>query len=284
MEYSVENTASEALQSLIKRRSLPHAALFTGQNAAYNADLFAKAAVCMSDGERPCGKCPACIKAAAKTHPDIIYCEPKKPNNPYPVDYVREIRQSTGIKPNEAAVKIYIFTGADYISAVAQNALLKIIEEPPKSVMFALCCNKKEQLLDTIISRVTVIPCGGAVMSGTTDESDGLAEKILHDTVRGSEYELLCDTLPLIKDKALFEQTISSLKAMLRCLYLKKSGADVDDRYYDAVSDVIGHVTLGGALRMSDAAEQAYENYRKNANAQLNITRLCARLKSAVGK
>lgn len=285
MPYSVDNTASVELLSLIKNGCLPHAALFTGQNAAYNADLFATAAVCSSRREKPCGKCSNCIKAAAKTHPDIIYCEPKKPNNPYPVDYVREIRQSTGIMPNEAAAKVYVFTCADNISPAAQNALLKIIEEPPKSVMFALCCNKKEQLLDTIISRVTVIPCGGAVTSGTTNESDALAEKILHDTVIGSEYELLCDTFPLIKDKSRFEQTLNSLKGMLRCLYLAKSGVDENnERYYASVADIIGHVTLGSAVRMSDAAEQAYENYRKNANAQLNITLLCARLKSALGK
>ena len=285
MPYSVDNTASGALLSLIKNGSLPHAALFTGQNSAYNADLFAAAAVCSSGGEKPCGECSNCIKAIAKSHPDIIYCEPKKPNNPYPVDYVREIRRDAGIMPNEAAKKVYIFTCADNISAGAQNALLKIIEEPPAAVMFALCCNKKEQLLDTILSRVTVIPCGGAVITGTTEESDALAEKILLDTVFGNEYELLCDTFSLIKDKPLLEQTVYSLKAMLRCLYLAKSGVDTsDDRYYASVEGFIGHVTLGAAVRMSDAVEQTYENYRKNANAQLNITRLCAKLKSAVGK
>ena len=96
---------------------------------------------------------------------------------------------------------------------------------------------------------------------------------------------LLCDTYSLIKDKPLLEQTVYSLKAMLRCLYLAKSGVDTsDDRYYASVEGFIGHVTLGAAVRMSDAVEQTYENYRKNANAQLNITRLCAKLKSAVGK
>lgn len=285
MPYSVDNTASKALLSLIKNGNLPHAVLFTGQNAAYNADLFAAAAVCSSVGEKPCGECRGCIKAIAKAHPDIIYCEPKKPNNPYPIDYVREIRRDAGVMPNEAAKKVYIFTCADNISAASQNALLKIIEEPPPAVVFALCSNKKEQLLDTIISRVTVIPCGGAAISGTTDESDALAEKILLDTVFGNEYELLCDTFALIKDKPLLEQTLYSLKAMLRCLYLAKSGVDMsEDRNYASVEGFIGHVTLGAAVRMSDAVEQTYENCRKNANAQLNITRLCAKLKSAVGK
>ena len=285
MPYTITDEASGALLSLIKNGNLPHAALFTGQNAAYNADLFAAAAVCPSQGEKPCGECQNCIKAAAKAHPDIIYCEPKKPNNPYPVDYIREIRQSAGIMPNEAAKKVYVFTCADNISTAAQNALLKIIEEPPAAVMFALCCNKKEQLLDTIISRVTVISCGGAAISGTTEDSDLLAQKILHDTVIVSEYQLLCDTFALIKDKALFEQTFGSLKAALRCLYLAKCGTDISgDRYRDSVADIIGSVTLGAVLRMTDAVEQTYENYRKNANAQLNITRLCIKLKSAAGK
>lgn len=294
MEVIDNYAASDALLKLIKSGNLPHAALFTGKNAAYNADLFGAAAICSSNDEhgmnsvnavKPCGECADCKKAFAKCHPDIIYCEPKKPNNPYPVDFVREIRRDASILPNEAAKKVYIFTCADNISAAAQNALLKIIEEPPASVMFALCCNKKERLLDTIISRVTVIPCGGAVIGGTTEESDALAMKLLQDTVNSSEYQLLCNTYPLIKDKALFEQTVISLKTLLRQLYRVKCGAESNGAENQAeITDIAGAVTLRAALRMTDAVEQAYINYQKNANAQLNVTRLCAELKNAVGK
>lgn len=49
----------------------------------------------------------------------------------FPVETVREIRQDAYIAPNEGARKIYLIDRAHAMNAAAQNALLKIIEEPP---------------------------------------------------------------------------------------------------------------------------------------------------------
>lgn len=66
----------------------------------------AKALVCSDKEEIPCGRCSACIKAAAKSHPDIpVYSVEDKPRA-FKVDMVREIRSSAYIVPNEADRKV----------------------------------------------------------------------------------------------------------------------------------------------------------------------------------
>lgn len=280
---------SSALTALIENKNIPHAVLLEGEYAAENAEYLAAAAVCASAeaGEEPipCGKCGPCLKAQTKNHPDIIYLEPQKPNNPYPVDFVREIRREAYIKPNEARRKVYIFTNADNISVVSQNALLKIIEEPPESVMFIICCNRKEMLLDTVISRVSVIVCGTA-KSSISQAANELAAEMIDCVFNRSEYELIRMTLPLTKDRALLNDTLSALKSIFRKAYCLKSGAQLNDTAPtpSVSSELLGAITLKTALAMCEAADSIGDAAAANANAQLNVTRLCASLKAAAGR
>jgi DNA polymerase III gamma/tau subunit len=52
---------------------------------------------------------------------------------------------------------VYIFDDADNMQATAQNALLKVMEEPPEGVYFILTAKNKTVFLETILSRVTSI-------------------------------------------------------------------------------------------------------------------------------
>lgn len=127
----------------------------TGKKTA--ARLLAQALVCTTAGEtRPCGVCAACRKAEKDIHPDIItlYRDNK---TGYSVDAVRAARQALYIMPNEAARKVYIFADGDFLLPAAQNAMLKMLEEPPAYALIILLCEDPASLLETVRSRCTEV-------------------------------------------------------------------------------------------------------------------------------
>lgn len=115
------------------------------------ARLLAAAILCKGDN-KPCHTCPACRKVLSDAHPDLItVVDPEHKN--IPVAMVREIREDMFIRPNEADKKIYLFPQP--LGTEGQNALLKILEEPPSYGVFILLAENPEQLLTTVRSRST---------------------------------------------------------------------------------------------------------------------------------
>ena len=69
------------------------------------------------------------------------------------VDAVRDFTASVYLAPSELGFQFYIFDEADRITPQAQNALLKIVEEPPRNVYLFLLCENALSLLTTVRSR-----------------------------------------------------------------------------------------------------------------------------------
>lgn len=129
------------------------------------ARLLAAAILCKS-GKKPCGVCNACRKALEGNHPDFITIDdPEKKT--VPVDLIRQARADIYIQPNESDHKIYLFPRAQDMGIPGQNALLKVLEEPPKYGVFLLLTDNPEKLLPTVRSRCTQLqlqPLGEAVL------------------------------------------------------------------------------------------------------------------------
>jgi DNA polymerase-3 subunit delta' len=85
-------------------------------------------------------------------HPDVITVEDPE-HKAVPVKLVRQVRDEMFIRPNEADRKIYIFP--QELATEGQNALLKILEEPPGYGVFMLLTDNPERLLPTVRSRCT---------------------------------------------------------------------------------------------------------------------------------
>lgn len=113
----------------------------------------AAALLCRSHGDKPCGVCPSCIQAAAGTHPDILFFNPEGGN--IKVDAVRELRSQSFIAPSQSPFKVFIINRADLMNDPAQNALLKVLEEPTSSV-FILLTENASSLLQTVRSRCRI--------------------------------------------------------------------------------------------------------------------------------
>ena len=92
-------------------------------------------------------------------HPDVIYVAPD-PDAKVPtikVDQIRSIAATAYILPSEAEKKVYVLRQADTMNLSAQNAFLKLLEEPPQSAAFILAVASPELLLPTVRSRCALL-------------------------------------------------------------------------------------------------------------------------------
>ncbi len=121
------------------------------------ARLLAAALLCQSE-KKPCLACPQCRKTISGNHPDyIIVNDPEHKN--LPVRIVRQIRDEMFIRPNEGAKKIYMID--QEMGIEGQNALLKVLEEPPSYGVFMILTENPATVLPTIRSRCTHLSMSG---------------------------------------------------------------------------------------------------------------------------
>ncbi len=146
------------LQSSLAGGRISHFYLICGPEGSGRhtlARLLAAAILCKQPG-RPCGGCASCRKIASGNHPDFITVDdPEKKT--VPVDLIRQARADIYIQPNESEHKIYLFPRAQDMGVPGQNALLKILEEPPEYGVFLLLTDNPERLLPTVRSRCTML-------------------------------------------------------------------------------------------------------------------------------
>ena len=144
----------ENLRAAMGRGHISHFYLISGPAGSGKhtlARLLAAAIMCRGS-DVPCMNCAACRTIMADTHPDFITVTDPEHKN-VAVKIVREIREDMFILPNEADRKIYLFP--QELGVEGQNALLKILEEPPEYGVFILLSENPETLLPTVRSRCT---------------------------------------------------------------------------------------------------------------------------------
>ena len=121
------------------------------------ASAFAQAILCEDAGHSPCGVCPSCRAFAAHTHPDAVTLGLTDGKKSIPVEEVRLLIRDAYIKPFMGAKKVYTIQDAHLMTAQAQNALLKLLEEPPAYAVFLLLCENTSAIISTILSRVRTV-------------------------------------------------------------------------------------------------------------------------------
>lgn len=114
------------------------------------ARSMAAAMQCTGRGELPCGVCTACRKVLSVQHPDVITVNDPE-HKLIAVDVIRRMRADMFVRPNEGQRKIYILD--QDMGEPSQNALLKILEEPPDYGVFLILTANAEKMLATIRSR-----------------------------------------------------------------------------------------------------------------------------------
>lgn len=211
-----------ALELAISTDRLPHAMIIEGESGSGKSVLarFLASALLCSETEVPCNNCRACALVKAGTHPDLFLTELEDKKKNISVEQIRKLRNEAYIRPVMSDRKVFIIESADTMNSQSQNAILKILEEPPGQTVFILNVRSRAALLPTIISRcVTYSLCD--------PETDEAAEYISahHGLSKAEAIELL-------------EENSNRLGRAVAALGSKKSGTyKIATDYLDAADN-----------------------------------------------
>ena len=221
----------------------------------------------------PCGKCPSCIKAETRNHPDIIHVRHAKPTV-LSVDEIREqVVADISIKPYYGPYKIYIIYDAQLMNENAQNALLKTIEEPESYGIIFLLTDNEDSFLQTIKSRCIRLSMDAVPRSdvaGALLDEDG--QQVM-DTLDGLNR---MDALQINKTAKAMEamdrqSVIKIARLWLRDILVYKSTGDNDRLYFTAYAQAIKNI----------ASRTTYESINECLEAVDEVqTRLSANVKA----
>ena len=112
-----------------------------------NLELFQKNP---KENSLPCLKCNSCQSMLQANHPDFIEIDAASHTG---VENVRNILEACSYMPIFGRKKIYLIDEAHMLSKAAFNAFLKILEEPPSSVLFILATTELQKFPQTVLSR-----------------------------------------------------------------------------------------------------------------------------------
>lgn len=146
-----------SITNALRENRLPHAILIEGEkgNGRHTLAYYLARAIVCDNKNAPCGECRNCVMGI--NHPDITVIAPEENKKNITVAQVRELKNEAYIKPHMAKRRVFIIDYADTLNEQSQNALLKVLEEPPESTLFILIAENKSSLLETIISRCVLL-------------------------------------------------------------------------------------------------------------------------------
>lgn len=306
--------------TLLKNNKISHAIMIDGAKGLGKktlAELIAQTSICSNPIKgQPCNNCNNCKKTLKRIHPDIIYPEKSGTLQSYSINTVRKIREDAYIIPNEASKKIYILTDIDNMGIPAQNALLKILEEPPKNVIFILTCTACTFVLPTIRSRTQLFSLKPVTINETLDylhihypDKDnetlkkianisngniGLAidfltstdfEKLIDITnkialhiIDPKEFELLSLIAMISDNRKSFNSVLKFLKSILRDTLIYSSGLENELSKNDYILELSKNLSINQILNLIDIIDKTKNYADKNVNLSVLSSYLCSNL------
>jgi DNA polymerase-3 subunit delta' len=154
------NEIKSELKNAISNNTVSHAYIFEGIEGIGKLTLaknFARILLCLEKSTEACGKCESC--KIIDNHPDFQIIDSEKGS--IKVDQIRQLGLSIALKPIASERKVYIINNAENMTEEAQNALLKVLEEPPTYATIIIITSNKEKLLKTIKSRCSTLRFNG---------------------------------------------------------------------------------------------------------------------------
>lgn len=239
------------LKSRLASGKIFHAYIVTGggDGARESAgELIARAAVCSASSGAPCGVCRDCVKALRGVHPDIELVE--KTAREHSVDSMRAVRGRAAVMPNEASRSVFVIREADAMNQQAQNAMLKIFEEPPPHAVFVLLAENPQRLLATVRSRCETVNLAPEE-SRAFVESEPLAAAVIDAAAAGDGLALVRALGPVDK---LGREAMPEFTGALRRLALEKyTGGGISDRELEDLTETLDKVDKMSAVNVSAA-------------------------------
>lgn len=171
----------EKITKLLNTKDIPHALLFVGPKGVgktSTARIFAKSINCSENifsnknkSIEPCNNCANCLSVDSDSSPDVVEQDAASNRG---IEEIRKLIRDVSYTPMTGKYRVYIIDEAHMITPDAFNALLKTLEEPPKTAIFILATTNEEKLPITIISRCIRFSFGNANIEDIT----GMLKKI----------------------------------------------------------------------------------------------------------
>lgn len=306
--FCYNKRAQETLAAFVNGGRFPHALLLEGPEGS-GRRTFAReiAAALFCRGEhKPCGSCNQCRKVLERNHPDVEYYGGDGSRRSFHIDTIRQLRQNAWLLPGEAPCRVCVLCCAENMTDQAQNALLKILEEPPEHTVFILTAENRAMLLPTILSRVQTIRLEpltpaeilpvlrercpdqpgeklewaaetadtiGQALALLADESlqkhAQLAQRMLELLCNGSEYDLLTAVEPVSRKREDLLEVCTQLRQLLTA-ELTRAASGGESRF-----------STRRITRMLEALDDLLPRVQQNGNTLLLSTLLALRLSQA---
>ncbi|MDP6685323.1 MAG: DNA polymerase III subunit delta', partial [Candidatus Omnitrophota bacterium] len=156
-----QHRAIRAIENIISQGQLRGSYLFLGPDGVGKRTValeLAKAINCEAPLEtKDTCSCASCKKITSGNHPDVFLISPEGASYSIKIAKVRDIIYQASLKPYEGKKRVFIIDDALEMTEEAQNALLKVLEEPPERHIFILVASKVAGFLPTVISRCRIL-------------------------------------------------------------------------------------------------------------------------------
>jgi DNA polymerase-3 subunit delta' len=183
--------AVEALRGALRADEVAHAWLLVGPTGVGQREATRALAAALNCPDRTadagCGTCSTCVRIGRGVHPAVETFEPE--GQFHLVGAVHEWITTASRSLTEGERRVLRIVAADRMNEAAQNAFLKILEEPPPSVVWVLDAADESALLDTILSRcrrLAVVPWGPDALSELATRELGVPEAQAGELARAS--------------------------------------------------------------------------------------------------
>lgn len=203
---------AETLKKILQAKDIPQSFLFSGPKGAGKtsaARILAKAVNCLDlkDGE-PCGECENCKEIEKGNSLDIIEIDAASNRG---IDDIRSLKDKAYLLPSRFSKKVFIIDEVHMLTKDAFNALLKLIEEPPKHTIFILCTTDSEKIPETVLSRLIKID----FRKGEKKELLNSLKKI----IKGEKIEIDEETINFVLEKS--DGSFRNLQRTFNEIYLQ---------------------------------------------------------------
>ena len=309
------------LDSMAKRGKPAHTVLFQGEKGSGKkliAKYYTEQLLCESLSEgKPCGCCKSCRSVESGSHPDVLYVPKSGKLGGFSVETARKVSSSAYVRPNNVSGrKVYIFADCHNMNSRTQNALLKLIEEPPDYAYFIFTAESKSDFLPTIISRCvcfqTAVCTDGEAREALAEEGrspdeidravecfhgnigmgiqyliDGelkkqvdLTKALADSIIRKDEYELNKAFFSIGRERGDVKSVLSMLDMLIRdaAVLAEDAGARLIGCYRSGAVMLSERITSSQSVRIHRCIERAWRAVEANAGIPLVLAALCAEI------
>ncbi len=265
------------------------------------------ASLILCESHTACGKCASCMSMQKGSHPDLTVLRREEGKASLGVESVREIKTEVYTRPVMSDYKVILAEEMHLATIGAQNAMLKMIEEPPEGVVFLMLADTMSPILPTIASRSVVTelsPLENDVLKRISPDADyeiamcagnpGRLLKLAGDAdyreMRDKVADAFFSSLSpepyapyesasiLDKLKADKEEVFSVMLSLSRDIYMHKAGLEIINKdkanYINAVSQ---RISARGAYNIWNEIIHEQKERGKNGSFTMAVTLLLLR-------